>query len=418
MTHYNDYNLPIQTIFENDNYIIRSYLGDDHSSHIVISFTGIGAPERHNGTFFGAALAIKLNIPWIGIIDRHNSWYCDGNPEEVFNIVKHWIVARQKSMSSVANPKLVGFGISMGAYAVLKYSHTLNLDYVIAAAPQWSLDITEAPYDSHFKHLYRPFMKGMGIRSNNVHGRIYALYDPYEEPDCKEVEMLKHHTDANEIPICYAGHMVLLSLKGSRIFKEMLNSLDVPEDFRRVSILARRHNSENIIKMIERAFNHNPRLVLQAVRTNRFTKLMKTFSEEYLDRIWEIATKLARIGYVYDADYCFSCITGSYKTCLTLPRLMSWRGELICYSHKNSKFYQTIRHFSEHGSMVTLVDNMLFAATPVGLVPVPGQLISAGEGRYAIIIDDSYLSARDSEQTELVSHLKDWEEFSLLPSRH
>lgn len=409
--------LQIKTIFENNNYIVRCYYGSDNSNHIIVSFTGIGAPERHNDTFFGAALALKLNIPWIGIIDRHDNWYCDGTIEEAFTVVQTWIAARKHDITLGIEPKLVGFGISMGAYAVLKYSHTLCFDYVLAAAPQWSLDAAEAPYHSHFKHLYQPFMKGMGVRSNDVHGLIYAFYDPYEEPDRKEIEMLKHHISVNEIAVCHAGHMVLSSIKGSYVFREMLNHLEDPAAFRRISILARKHNFENITKVIERAFNRNPRLALQAFRTKRFITVMKNVSGGALDRVWVIAAKLARIGYVYEADTFFARATGSYPACIIFPRLMSWRGELLCYSHNSGNFSQSIRHLPERGSMVTLVNYRLFAATPVGLVPVPGKLKPTGEGRYAIVIDGFYLSARHDERAELVPHLKDWETFSVLPAR-
>lgn len=242
--------------------------------------------------------SLKLNIPWVGIIDRHDNWYCEGAHEEAFAAARAWIAVRQQAMTSNTRPKLVGFGISMGAYAVLKYSHTLGFDYVLAAAPQWSLDATEAPYHSYFKHLYRPFMEGMGIRAHDVHGQIYAFYDPYEEPDRKEVEMLKHHVSVNDIAICYAGHMVMSSLKGSRIFRKMLNHLEDPAAVRRISTLARRHNLENITRMVERAFNRNPRLALQAFRTKRFAAAIQNVSGENLHRLWRIAANLARIGYI------------------------------------------------------------------------------------------------------------------------
>gem|GEM_PF-5392658 len=409
--------MSICDIFIDDNYIVRAYAGSDTGDHIVVSFTGISAPERHDGSFFGAALAIKLGIPWIGIIDRHENWYCKGSLEEAFIAVRAWISARKQNLDPGITPRLVGFGISMGAYAVLKYSRILGLDCVMAAAPQWSLDRAEAPYPSHFKHFYQPFMTGMGVRSNDVHGRIYVFYDPYEEPDLDEVKMFKRHIDVHEITLCYAGHMVLSNIKGSRIFSDMLQHIENPLAFRHIATLARRHNFENIARMIERAFNRNPRLVLQAFHTRRFKKAIKNGSRETVSRIWKIATKIAYMGYIHEAEVFFACATGNYRPCITLPRIMSWRGELLCYCHHRETFSQTNSHLPVQGSMVTVVDNELFATTPVGLVPVPGQLTPIGEQRYAIIIEKSYLSARDDDQATLMPALDAWEEFLLLPAR-
>ncbi|EHH67503.1 alpha/beta fold hydrolase [Gluconobacter morbifer] len=406
----------IQNLCETDHYFVRSWYGSEASQFIVVSFTGIDAPERYDGSFFGAALARQLDLPWVGVVARQNGWYREGDYTAIFQLIRAWIAKRRMALSTPGSVRVIGYGISMGAYAAIKYSRVLGLDNVLALAPQWSLDKEEAPYFSQFKHFFQPFMKRMGISQEDVSGRIYALYDPYELPDLEEIENLRYHTEVEPVAACYASHMVLSCLKGSKPFRAMLDNLDNPAAVCQIVAETRRYNIENIIRVIERAFRHRPSLGAKALTCRRTMLAVNQCSRDQSNRLWRIAADLMRFGYTRDADAFFAMATGNHPPAVALPRLMNWRGELLCYNHASGEFSQTHRHLCQDGTMVTLLGNELVAVTPAGLVPVPGR-VKAIRGRCSIEINGHYLSSRENGRIELLSTLDDWEEFILLPVR-
>lgn len=405
------------SLYENEHYFVRSHHGADSSPFIVISFTGVGAPERHDGSFFGSVLARRLDIPWVGIVAKHDGWYRDGDYHAAFDKVRAWIATRRASLNNPESVRIVGYGISMGAYAAIKYSGVLEFDDTIAVAPQWSLDRIEAPYFSHFKHLFQPFMNSMGIRKEDTSGRIYVLYDPYEIPDRHEMEMLNTHVPIEAVPICYAGHMALGSVKGSSFFRNILNFLDQPNAFRKFVTSIRRNNEENIVRMIERSFAHRKSLAAKALNTSRVLALINTGSNSQIERLWKMAASLAFSQYAHVADTFFASVTGNHPTCFFVPRIMNWHGELLCYSHLKNEFFQTTRHVTEQGAMVTLLNETLFTLTPAGLIRVPNAMIEAAGNLFTVRRGDLYLSTRETREIKLVPQRHAWEKFTILPPR-
>lgn len=398
------------TLFENDNYIVRVSHGDDRATKIVVSFTGIGAPERHDTTFFGQPLAMKLQIPWVGLIAKHDGWYRDGDYQQAFAVAASWIRERRRALGATG-VEIIGYGVSMGAYAAIRYSRFFAFDYVFAMAPQWSLDREQVSHHSHFQALFQPFMKGMGIRADDVQGTINVFYDPYEKPDAEELRMIRENFPAQAIPVCRAGHSVTEHLKGTALFQQFIEHRAEPAILRRIASRARRIHNDHVTRVVMQGHHRHPLL------TYRFLRGVERQKPDAIQHLFEhernVLGSLGRLlvcakGGADAARWIFTRLHGLHRSFCLLPYLMAWNGELLCF---DSGVYRLSEgHTKPRGLPVILLEDSLFAATPAGLVPVPGIVEEDGV-RFSIRLDGQFLSSRPDGSTSLAAECRDWEKY-------
>ncbi|MBS1017769.1 hypothetical protein JK205_02310 [Gluconobacter cerinus] len=404
----------MSTIYEGDHYIVRALEGTDEKNIIVTSFTGVGAPERHDGTFFGYSLAKKLDLPWVGIIAKHDCWYRDGDYLQAFSAALHWVQTRKQTLHT-QDISLLGYGVSMGAYAVIKYSRLFNFDYVISMAPQWSIDKSEVSHHSHFQNFFQPILKSMGIQTEDTHGKIYVFFDPYEKPDAEEVKLIQQKTPAFSVPVCHAGHMVTARLKGTKIFQKLVSNLDNPAAIRRIAARTRRNAPENIFKILRYAQRKSPlwffRLLTSDHPANR--EILDHFMRHHDADMRALAADLARADHSTEATQLFHQLGGNYRQVFTPSYVLAWTGELLCYDIAEKAFLQTKHHIPERGAPVILNDDDLYAFTPAGLIPLACQTQQDGFC-FSIHTENGHLSARPDGTVAPVSHVMDWEKFCVL----
>lgn len=402
-------------VYESDHYIIRSHWGDDNSEYIISSFPGVRPIERSNGSFLGAVLAEEFDIPWIGIIPKTDGWYRDGDYSEALSAMKAWIDARKSSMTQ-QSVKSIAYGISMGGYAVIKYSRFFKFDYVLAYAPQWSIDPQESLHYSHFKGFYQNFMRYMGIREEDVSGTIYVFFDPHEGADVSELECLKSRLKVNEIPVCYAGHLVAECLKGRNQFKKILENIDNYVSLKLVSSDIRRNNIYNIKGVLERSARRFPNLTMKAIFSGRARKsgFFETCFIKDVDQSWDLGATFLKYGHIERAFELFSYTKSDNKVSITKPALISAYGEFLCYEPSSGKLRQTVKHQLLTGSYIIYVDeNKLFADTPKY-----SESIEINIGRinnnYFLMSDNLFASPIGNGNIAMVKYLSSLEEFKIL----
>lgn len=236
-------------IFENDYY--KLYHNKQESEFCVITFTSFDAQERNTNTYFLHSPSKKLNLNTFGIVAKTDCWYMRSEFLEILEILRKNIPSGQKKLL---------FGSSMGGFAAVKYSKILTADYVLALAPQFSLDRSELDCDSFYNQFYKEYMRGMKPTLDETSGKIYILYDPSKDHE-DETNFLRIQ---NVIPtvigikIFYAGHLVMNSLKGTDNFRKILDALHDEQSLRRTFHSIRRHNKSNLERLVLSASERHP----------------------------------------------------------------------------------------------------------------------------------------------------------------
>ncbi|MEE8658568.1 hypothetical protein CGLAMM_02530 [Acetobacteraceae bacterium EV16G] len=258
----------ISTEFANDGYFVRSFIPAQTSDVIVVSFTGVRANERYDGTFFGQQVAKALNIPFIGIVARSESWYLENGINEAIAEVRRLIAPIRAACQH--HVRIVGYGVSMGGYAAIKYARALEFDAVISLAPIYSIDFEETGRLNFCSGFYQPYMKGMAPKNDEVTAPCYILYDPHNAEDKIEAEVIRdniHNVRCVAVP--YATHMVGFSLKGSRNFAAMLETVLANGDSTPVIRKIRSRSAENILYMLVACHGKKPTLLVKALNSRR-----------------------------------------------------------------------------------------------------------------------------------------------------
>lgn len=204
-------------LIENKNY--RLHHRSSASSICIVSFSGFGAEEQINGRFFMDQTAKKLDFEIYGVVAKYNCWYLNEGIEQIINEIKNKIDKRKK---------IIMYGVSMGAFAALKYSKHIKPDFILSFAPQFSLDKKQRDNQfSFYDQFYQDYMDGMNILQEDISGLPYVIYDPdIQHEDGENFTLIKKKAQmVRGIKVFHTGHMVVSHLKGAANFLEIINFL-------------------------------------------------------------------------------------------------------------------------------------------------------------------------------------------------
>jgi len=184
-------------------------------SSTIITFSQILGDSLGNLDFWARSPIQKSGLSSIGFVPKGKNYF----PEmSVYNATQ--------SAKPYLSGTLIGYGGSMGGYAVLRYAALIGLHRGFVFSPQFSVDPSEAPFDRYrTEAFFKPeFHSGMGIRPEHIAGDIQVFYDPYEIVDRMHVDRLKESIgDAVQcIPVFGTSHSTVSVISETRAFESML----------------------------------------------------------------------------------------------------------------------------------------------------------------------------------------------------
>lgn len=187
-----------------------------NSEEILITF-GCLDSYVEGKRFFGDTPAKKLGINCIGIMAKGPHWYPAKNMDSVVNAIQN-IIDKFKTR--------IVYGGSMGGYAALKYSRQLAATHVIALCPQWSLDKEECDgFDPGWQSDFRPYMKNMGVRNEDLSGHIYLFFDPFDKRDTFHAEKIcSLRSGIRKVFVSFVKHDVTVTICGTECLRDIIHS--------------------------------------------------------------------------------------------------------------------------------------------------------------------------------------------------
>ncbi|MBW8880300.1 MAG: hypothetical protein JF615_02425 [Asticcacaulis sp.] len=258
-------------VYDDDH--IRVVFQDGVSDFLLVTFGDLY--NRPNGLwFFGDGPATKQGMNALGFIAKDANWYPAASMQAAAAIVRDLMAPFTT---------VIAYGGSMGGYAAIKFSRLLGATCVVAYCPQWSID----PEDCHgrsakYESLYRSYMTGMSVKSEDVSGRVFVFYDPADAVDVFHVEHLAQaHAELIPVYVHSADHHVTTILAGSVPLADIISACrndDRPGVVRIVNRIRRRHYWRRDI-LLSRAVSRHPLAVLralesQSVRSQPLTEIL------------------------------------------------------------------------------------------------------------------------------------------------
>ena len=123
-----------KSLFKTDDIAIDFFSwADNPHKNIALTFTpfGMDGEVSLSGVGYGGELLLRNGFDVVAFKSARNLWYQNLLPETIAE-VENFI-----SSHSSQYTKRVGYGSSMGGYAVIQFSRDLKLDVVLALSPQF-----------------------------------------------------------------------------------------------------------------------------------------------------------------------------------------------------------------------------------------------------------------------------------------
>lgn len=403
-------------LFENEFYRLHHYQVE--SEYCVVTFDSFDGVGREKDNFFFREPAKKIGIEVLGVVAKTNCWYRREEFDQILLILKEKIPKHKK---------ILLFGASMGGYAAIKYSRILNADYVLALAPQFTLDYSERGYSSFYDQFYQDYMRGMAIRKTDIQGKIYILYDPSKEHEDKEnFELIKKELkDVTGIKIFYSGHVIMETIKGSENFSIILNSLNNENHLIKNLYKIRRQNKNNISNILLKSSYKHPLLTYNGLLSKKSISTKSTF---FLMRNRQVRKELSMYFVDKKEEYKFIDIIKNFyikssnvyfserkRQCEFF--LFSYFGDMVGFSVEQNKF---VNYENDNNAYPIIFDqqyNKLFYQDLNGKALLEIKLNLIMDNNFCSVkVKDKYLSCLpDGLIVCDRDGIQGWEKFLLIP---
>ena len=204
----------VETIYE-DEHISCAFQDGAKTDVLIITFGGMFARPGERPSVWSGHPLRKIGYPAFGFIAKAQNWY---PATSILNAVE-----MVKAHPYFDIPERVGYGFSMGAYAVLKYGSLLNLSRAVSLSPQFSIDrhdIVDPRFNRHFKDALNSEMR---IAQGDFDGRAYLIVDPHEKRDYEHALMIQDCLSAEILKAPHIGHASVNAFQSTDVLADILS---------------------------------------------------------------------------------------------------------------------------------------------------------------------------------------------------
>lgn len=384
-------------IFEGEELFLHYHEGI--SDYILITFASADQTEKAHSDYFLKPIVEKYNLSCLGITTRFDNYYQHSDMYSIISLCNE---------ISSKYTKTILVGLSMAAYAALKFSAALHANIVFAMGARYTLDATVATVSGIMQRtvdrLDPHSIVETTIQPDEVSGKLYIAHDTYQGVvgynaiDHEHIgKIIEHLPNTVLVPVLFAHHLVINSLKGSEEFKSILDALVTKNDAVVIKQAAkiRRHHIHNIFNKIKLLRRRYPLFVYKLLVSEAFSKVKNNHilfdnHENNLLLIYHLCIKgyhqqsrqLLRLCFLraylkcsfFEADYINKRhITNAHASLYNLPYLIAINHYILVYDLTQKKIiavrdfiynacYVPLRLYGDRSyyRVVCICENMLF----------------------------------------------------------
>lgn len=196
---------------------IQAYAQIYNTKSIFITFNNAGEIYTTNGKFWGDKYFNKMQISAIGIVAKKPNFFPEIEMKEIAQIIKKYTKKR----------RVISYGSSMGGYGAIRYSKLLHTDIALAFSSPWSMNPAEiAPHLYHVpEYTYDPELEnGKGVREEDLHGKIFIFFDPYEYPDRAHINHYRDFKNVYLVIMPFTWHGSLLQFFSNKSINNVIQA--------------------------------------------------------------------------------------------------------------------------------------------------------------------------------------------------
>lgn len=209
----------MEIYYKNDHVMVSNDFYD--SELLVISLSPLVDEKQpaavENG--FGRNFFQSKKISCIYMIPTWNHWYQFEYIKDALNIIRSL---------SLNFKTVVIYGVSMGAYAALKYADYLQATNVISISPQAVITAPQADFDGRFSQFWEKidYKSDAWLLEKNTPIETTVFYDRHHDLDNKHAQLIgRNLRHCQMVSLPFSGHEVFAVLNESGILSEFIFSL-------------------------------------------------------------------------------------------------------------------------------------------------------------------------------------------------
>lgn len=192
-----------------------------HGSAIMVitfqSFFDAHEPPRGG---FGEVFLDANGLDAIHVISRSNAWYQYADMPAALAVI---------AAAAAAATTRVTYGLSMGAYAAVRFARDVQADRVVAISPQYSIDPRTVPFEKRWAE-FSPEITFLWDWPSPTAERastgpeVAAIYDPHNR-DIRHVALIAAHHPVHHILVPHGGHPVTALLTEAGMLSGLILNL-------------------------------------------------------------------------------------------------------------------------------------------------------------------------------------------------
>ena len=189
-------------LFRSDNLEVRHISGADKRRHVV-TFDPWHAEATLDRPGFAQDFLAKHGIAATHVLTRDNDWYQYPELGEALAAVR---------AATAGSERVMTYGISMGAYAAIRFADAVGAQSSLAISPQYSIDPAKVPFEDRWGQIRRrlTFLDAVDGPVACGHAPI-LIYDPTDR-DCHHVARFAQDITIQAVPIRHGGHPAITYL--------------------------------------------------------------------------------------------------------------------------------------------------------------------------------------------------------------
>lgn len=245
-------------VFEDDHLVCIAQPGHRRDCQIITFSEMLMRPTAQNAIWAGSPIQ-KLGYPAIGFVAKTQNWFPQSS---VHAALKHLDLGEAPGTSRI------GYGYSMGGWAVLFYAKALGLDATLSFSPQFSIDPDEIS-DRRFSKFFRPDLNaGMAITASTAAPTNLVICDPHDAGDHESALKIRDEIDANLIRLAHVGHGSVKCITRTKTLGDILSCVQSGDLAKATSIIrsCRRLSPSRAMNIAHRAARDHPQVALAIYR--------------------------------------------------------------------------------------------------------------------------------------------------------
>lgn len=238
-------------IIDEENLVIDFFVTSSAKKKLAFTFTERTSRELE-GYGFGGQILIDYGFDTVAIKTNIDLWYENLSDDHIEKI-KNFLITRDAQYS-----ERVGYGSSMGAHAVIKFSKRLAIDRALCFSPIF--DINLESIDNRWKEDRKKINNSM-MNFNNINLSCEYIFF-YDSKDIDAQHIIKFQEiipKLHLIKIPYAGHPVGPFLKETGILKLVTKKIFADNDPKYFNQLKFKNKNHSITYLLHLAIACNNR---------------------------------------------------------------------------------------------------------------------------------------------------------------